>query len=93
MRHFAQVADFIIRYVSHDEIPLDNSVGLDNQHAIHQYPQIFYIPDTPYEHCPIENGIQRVDCLIENNELDQFRTNSTDMIRRLNELRAPWPDG
>jgi 20S proteasome alpha/beta subunit len=54
MRHFAQLADFIIRYVSHDEIPLDNSVGLDNQHAIHQYPQIFYIPDTPYEHCQLK---------------------------------------
>lgn len=94
MHQFAQLADFIIRYVSHEERPLDNSVGLDNQHAIHQYPQIFYVPDIPLKHCPLdESGNQHVDCLVTQDELQVFRQNSTDMIRRLSELHAPWPDG
>lgn len=94
MHHFAQLADFIIRYVSHEERPLDNSVGLDNQHTIHQFPKISYIPDRPHEHCPLDEfGNQRVDCLAIEDELRVFRQNSTDMLTRLNELHAPWPDG
>ncbi|HEY7078561.1 MAG TPA: hypothetical protein VH500_02600 [Nitrososphaeraceae archaeon] len=92
MKQFAQLSDFIIRYVGSDERPLDNSVGLKIQHNIYQYPQIFYIPDKPEDHCPIKNGIQTVDCPVEDNELNQFRTNSNNMIRRLNELPPPWPD-
>ena len=92
MKQFAQLSDFIIRYVSNDERPLDNSVGLNTQHSIYQYPQVFYIPDRPKDHCHIENGIQKVDCPVEDNELNKFRSNSNNMIRRLNELPPPWPE-
>lgn len=91
MHEFAQLADFIIRYVSSDEIPLDSGVGLDNQHVTNQYPQIFYVPDRPNKHYPLdENGNQRVDCLATPDELRNFKQNSTDMIRRLNDIPAPW---
>jgi 20S proteasome alpha/beta subunit len=94
MHQFAQLTDFIIRYVSHEDRPLDNSVGLDNQHAIHQYPQIFYIPDRPHEHCSLDEvGNCRVDCLATEDELRGFRDNSTNMLIRLNNILAPWLDG
>jgi 20S proteasome alpha/beta subunit len=94
MHQFAQLADFIIRYVSHDERPLDNSVGLDNQHAVYQYPQIFYVPDRPNEHCPLDEfGNQRLDCVSTVDELCEFQHNSANMLRSLDDIHAPWPDG
>jgi 20S proteasome alpha/beta subunit len=93
MHQFAQLADFIIRYVSNSTYPLDNSVGLNDNNSQYQYPQIHYVPDKPNEHCQLdEMGNQRLDCLADVNALCEFRTNSTDMIQRLNELCAPWPD-
>jgi 20S proteasome alpha/beta subunit len=43
MQDFAQLSDFLIRYVSHDKITLDNAVGLSPEQHIHKlvlYPTI-----------------------------------------------------
>jgi 20S proteasome alpha/beta subunit len=94
MKQFAQLGDFIIRHVSHDERVLDNAVGLYNQDHQYQYPQIVYIPDKPDEYCPLdEDGNQRIDCSPTTDELNEFRHNSLNMLRTLNDLPAPWSDG
>jgi 20S proteasome alpha/beta subunit len=93
MKQFAQLGDFIIRYVSHDELVLDNAVGLDNQNDKYQYPQIVYIPDEPEKHCTLdEEGKQRLDCPATIDELSQFRKNSLNMLRTLNDIDVPWID-
>jgi hypothetical protein len=90
MKQFAQLGDFIIRYVSHDERVLDNAVGLSNKNDKYQYPQIVYIPDKPEQCCPLdEDGKQRVDCSPITDELSEFKQNSLNMLMKLNDIPAP----
>ena len=93
MHQFAQLGDFVIRYVSHDERVLDNAVGLSNQNDDFQHPQIVYIPDNPDQHCPLdEANNRRIDCSPTEDESNQFRHNSTNMLDTLNNIPTPWPD-
>ena len=60
MKEYAQLADFIIRYISHETYTLDMSVGLDPKFA---YPQIIYVPDHQ-DYCkPLNDGKPKTDCL------------------------------
>jgi hypothetical protein len=93
MRQFAQLGDFVIRYVSDPDCRLDETVGLSDLPDRFQYPQIVYIPDNPREFCEVDEfGNQRVDCTATEEELNEFQQNSFQMLRRLNNLNAPWPD-
>ena len=92
-KQFAQLGDFIIRYVSHDERVLDNAVGLNNQDYQYQFPQIVYTPDKPEGNCTLEEeSKQRLDCPATIDELNQFRKNSLNMLRILNDMDALWID-
>jgi hypothetical protein len=90
MEQFAQLSDFIIRYVGNPELPLDDAVGLDGQDNQYQYPQIVFIPDDP-EFCRIYNGgLPKVDCSPTTARLIEFRHNSENMINILRQIPAPW---
>lgn len=71
MKEFAQLCDFIIRFVSHDKINLDDSVGLDKKDP---FPQIIYIPDDVTLCGLDENGKQRLDCSPTKSELRVFKS-------------------
>jgi 20S proteasome alpha/beta subunit len=90
MEQFAQLSDFIIRYIGNSELPLDDAVGLDGQDNQYQYPQIVFIPDDP-EFCKIYNGgLPKVDCSPTTARLIEFRHNSENMINILRQIPAPW---
>jgi 20S proteasome alpha/beta subunit len=88
MLQFAQLCDFIIRYVGHSRIKLDSGVGLRNEHP---YPQIIFIPnDTNF--CRIyNNGQSKLNCSPTQDHLNTFRQNSENMLNTLDQLPAPWP--
>jgi 20S proteasome alpha/beta subunit len=90
MTQFAQLSDFIIRYVSHPELTLDDAVGLDNQDNQYQYPQIVYIPDNPDFCRTYNNGQPKVDCFPTTAQLIEFRRNSENMLDMLHQIPAPW---
>jgi hypothetical protein len=86
MEQFAQLSDFIIRYVSDPEYRLDDAVGLSNRDDQYQYPQIVYIPDNP-NFCQIYNNQQsKIDCFPHITRLNEFRHNSEAMLNMLHEL-------
>jgi hypothetical protein len=89
MQNFAQLADFIIRYIDNDKYPLDNTVGLDSKYP---YPEIIYVSDNP-EYCkPYNKGESKQDCSPTMDELDAFRQNSLNMLMTLDNIPAPWTD-
>jgi 20S proteasome alpha/beta subunit len=65
MKEFAQLADFIIKYVdveaksSLSKYKLDNAVGLNPECP---YPQVIYIPNNPNYCKPYNKGESRLDC-------------------------------
>jgi 20S proteasome alpha/beta subunit len=80
MNQFAQLGDFIIRYVSNDKIMLDDSVGLEKSNP---YPQIIYIPDN-VKTCGLDkNGKQRLDCSPKKTELIIFKSYSNNKLKTL----------
>lgn len=90
MEQFAQLSDFIIRYVSHQSYRLDEAVGLDDLDNEFQYPKIVYIPDNP-DFCKIYNsGEPKTDCLANINRLNEARHNSDNMIEKLHRTPSPW---
>jgi 20S proteasome alpha/beta subunit len=93
MTQFAQLSDFIIRYISHPELTLDDAVGLDNQDNQYQYPQIVYIPDNPDFCRTYNNGQPKVDCSPTTAQLIEFRRNSENMLNILHRIPSPWLDG
>lgn len=92
MEQFVQLSDFIIRYVSDRELPLDNAVGLSDQNDQCQYPQIIYIPDNPNFWRVYNNDQPKIDCSPHLTHLNEFRSNSKNMINSLHHLPPPWPD-
>ena len=69
MRRFAQLCDFIIRYIDNEQYGLDNTVGLDPKYP---YPQIIYIPDDP-DYCkPYNNGQIKFDAYQTQKDLKGF---------------------
>lgn len=80
MRRFAQLGDFIIRYIDNEQYRLDNTVGLDPKYP---YPQIIYIPDDP-DYCkPYNNGQIKFDCTPTQKDLKGFKSFSE---KKLGEL-------
>jgi 20S proteasome alpha/beta subunit len=73
MKDFAQLADFLIRYVNNTRIALVESVGLNPDKP---YPQIVFIPDKPAFCRPNNNGRPKLDCTPLQQELDQYKINS-----------------
>jgi 20S proteasome alpha/beta subunit len=93
MEQFAQLSDFIIRYVSDPNLRLDDAVGLSNQDNQYQHPQIVYIPDNP-EFCKVYNsGQSKVDCFPVEGRLNELRRHSENFLNTLYQLPSPWPDG
>jgi hypothetical protein len=93
MEQFAQLSDFIIRYVGDSDFRLDDAVGLSDQDDRYQYPQIVYIPDNQ-EFCRVyNNGQPKVDCFPGEVQLDEFRHYSKNFLNTLHQLPPPWPDG
>ena len=76
------MGDFLIRYVSDDQITLDNAVGLSRDKP---YPQIVFIPDDS-DFCRPNNGKPKWDCSPSRQELDQFKTYSDRKIKSFHEL-------
>ena len=83
MEEFAQLADFVIRFVSDPNYDLSRGeVGLDPEN---QFPQIVYIPDNP-DLCKSHNdGNPKLDCSPTPEELDNFRSYSNDKLRILHD--------
>lgn len=90
MKEFAQLSDFIIRYISHEEYPLDMSVGLDPKCS---YPQIIYIPDDPNYCKPFNDGNPKVDCSPSQIQLDIFKEYSEKKIKEVHSLTFGDVDG
>jgi hypothetical protein len=82
MNEFAQLGDFLIRYISHPQITLDNAVGLNPERP---YPQILFIPDDPNFCCQYNNGEQKHDCTPTQNEFEQYRDHSEQWLDALHE--------
>jgi 20S proteasome alpha/beta subunit len=80
MNDFAQLADFIIRYTSHDRYTVEVDVGLD---PTFPYPQIIYIPDDPNFCKPYNNGNPKLDCSPTEDELKHFKSYSDDKLSAL----------
>jgi hypothetical protein len=78
MQEFAQLGDFLIRYVSDDQITLDNAVGLSRDKP---YPQIIFIPDDQNFCAPCNDGKPKLDCTPTQQELDQYRAYSENKIK------------
>jgi 20S proteasome alpha/beta subunit len=78
MKEFAQLGDFLIRYVSDDQITLDNAVGLSRDKP---YPQIVFIPDDPDFSQPNKDGNAKWDYTPLQQELDQYKTYSERKIK------------
>ena len=75
MSQFAQLADFVIRFVSEPEYDLTNGeVGLDSAYP---YPQIIYIPDKP---------TGKIDHELTEPELKQLKTASDERLKNLYDL-------
>lgn len=70
MKDFAQLADFLIRYVNNTRIRLVESVGLNPDKP---YPQIVFIPDKSAFCRPNNNGRPKLDCTPLQQELDQYK--------------------
>jgi 20S proteasome alpha/beta subunit len=81
MRRFAQLGDFIIRYIDNEQYRLDNTVGLDPKYP---YPQIIYIPDDP-DYCkPYNNNGQiKFDCTPTQKDLKEFKSFSEKKLGKL----------
>jgi hypothetical protein len=93
MEEFAQLSDFIIRYISNPELRLNDVVGLSNQDDQYQHPQIVYIPDD-LEFCTVyNNGQPKVDCFPTEARLNELRQNSENFLTTLHQLPLPWADG
>jgi hypothetical protein len=84
MKEFAQLADFIIRYVeaksSLGKYKLDNAVGLNPEYP---YPQVIYIPDNP-DYCKAYNkeGEAKLDCSPEDRDLKKFKLYSDEKLEK-----------
>lgn len=90
MEQFAQLSDFIIRYISNPKLSLDDAVGLDNQDNQYQYPQIIYIPDDPEFSRIYNDGQPKIDCFPTVSRLNEFRRNSENMLDTLYKISPPW---
>ena len=77
MREFAQLADFVIRYIDNERYGLTDSVGLDPNNS---YPQIVYVPDDILN-CPPIDGRPSLDCSPDIAELQQIRSYSEQRLR------------
>jgi hypothetical protein len=83
MKKFAQLGDFVIRYIDNETYRLHYSVGLDPNH---RYPQIKYIPDDP-DYCrPSNNGDPKCDCSPTQEELDEFKSYSERKLQSLHNV-------
>ncbi len=90
MEQFAQLSDFIIRYISSSAYLLDNAVGLDDNDTQYRYPQIAYIPDNPSENCSLDEARnQRLDCQPTMDELEGFKLNSENILDTLYKIKIP----
>jgi len=87
MLQFAQLCDFIIRYVSHTRVTLDSGVGLRDEQS---YPQILFIPNTPNFCGSYNNEQPKLDCSPTQPQLNEFRQNSENMLDTLHQIPAPW---
>jgi hypothetical protein len=82
MKKFAQLGDFMIRYIDDKQYPLDDTVGLEPEHP---YPQIIYIPDHAHFCCPNNNGKPKWDCTPSNEELKGYKTYSERKLKSLHD--------
>jgi 20S proteasome alpha/beta subunit len=89
MLQFAQLCDFIIRYISHKRITLDFGVGLRDERS---HPQIIFIPNNTDLIGTSEGGRPKLDSLPTESQLEEFRYNSETMINNLHEMPPPWSD-
>jgi 20S proteasome alpha/beta subunit len=80
MKQFAQLGDFIIRFVGDDKIRLDDSVGLDKKDP---YPQIIYIPDDVTICGLDQNGKQRFEHIPTRSDLRAFKSYSKNKLKTL----------
>lgn len=86
MKEFAQLADFIIKYVdveaksSLSKYKLDNAVGLNPECP---YPQVIYIPNNPNYCKPYNKGESRLDCSPEERDLKKFKLHSDEKLENL----------
>lgn len=88
MKEFAQLGDFLIRYVSDANITLDNGVGLSPDKP---YPQIVFVPDDPVFCRPNNNGKSKLDCTPLQQELDQYETYSERKIKSYHDQQLSLP--
>jgi 20S proteasome alpha/beta subunit len=87
MLQFAQLCDFIIRYVGHATVTLDSGVGLKDAD---DHPQVIFIPNDS-EFCRICGDERRtLDCTPTQAQLNIFRQNSENMLERLHQIPPPW---
>lgn len=80
MEKFAELADFIIRFVEGKVYQLDKNVGLD---PTYPFPQIIYIPDNLGYCSKYNNGEPKSDCSPNQQELQDFKTNSEKKLEHL----------
>jgi 20S proteasome alpha/beta subunit len=83
MEQFAQLGDFIIRYISHSKFTLDDAVGLSDEQP---YPKVMYIPDDPDFCKPYNQGNPKLDCSPTIQELNEFKSYSEEKLKNLHSL-------
>ena len=80
MKEFAQIGDYVIRYIDNEKYRLHHSVGLDPDHP---YPQIKYIPDIP-DYCrQYNNGEPKCDCSPTQEDYNEFKSYSEKRLQSL----------